>query len=351
MNRLFEPRSDRDARDQTAEHPDEEYQPARWPESRPDRAPHPAQSRRGRGRGLRLLRRFAIGLAVVALVISGAGVGAALWLQHHYDDNIQRFGDPFAALSPASRPRAAAGATNVLLLGSDTRFSAADPDAWLNGARSTDAIMLAHVPADRGSVTIASMPKDARVPIAGHGRAPLSQALRLGGPTLMVQTVEKQTGVRVNHLVILDFEGFRDITDDLGGVDVTQADGRPLAMTGTTALNYIRQSRSVPGQDAEEVRRQQAWMRAVTVKTLTKGSVGNAFTLTSALDSLTSSISADEGFSIDEMRSLSLSLRKVNGSTLKFITPPSGARGRLFWTAMATDSLPAWLQAHPASAH
>jgi LCP family protein required for cell wall assembly len=335
VDRLFEPRSARDARE--AAEADPAYAPAQWPKEH-----KPRSGRRGR-----VLRRVAVGLLVVALVIAGAGVGTALWLQRHYDGNIERFGDPFAGLIPAERPRAAAGAINVLLLGSDTRFSAADPAAWLNGARDTDAIMLAHIPADRGSVTIASMPKDERVPIAGHGRAPLSQALRLGGPTLMVRTVEAQTGVRVNHLVILDFEGFRGITDDLGGVPVTQADGSQVPMNGATALGYIRQSRLVPGQDPEEVRRQQAWIRAVAVKTLAKGPLTSPLTLTSVLDSLTRSISADEGFSIDEMRSLSLSLRKVDTSDLKFIAPPAGARGRLFWTAMASDSLPAWLQAHP----
>lgn len=298
---------------------------------------------------MRVLRWIAIGVAAVLLVISVAGVGTALWLQHHYDGNIKRFGDPFAGLSPTERPRAAAGAVNILLLGSDNRFSSSDPDAWLKGAQTTESVMLAHVPDDRATVTIASLRKDAPVPIPGHGRQPLSQALRLGGPTLLVQTIEKQTGVRVNHVVVLDFEGFRDITDDLGGVAVTQADGRPREMNGNTALQYIRQSRSLPGQDAEELRRQQAWMRAVTAKSLTERSVTSPLTLTSVLDSLTRSISADEGFSIDEMRSLSLSLRKVHPDRLQFITPPAGAQGRLFWTAMADDSLAAWLTAHPKS--
>jgi LCP family protein required for cell wall assembly len=335
VNRLFEPRSVRDA------HGGADDAPAGEP------TPRPATRRPSRSRRTRVLRWIGIGTAAVLLLISVAGVGTALWLQHHYDGNIRRFGDPFAGLSPTERPKGAAGAVNVLLLGSDTRFSSSDPDAWLNGAQTTDAVMLAHVPADRETVTIASLPKDAPVSIPGHGRGPLSQALRLGGPTLMVQTIEKQTGVRVNHLVILDFEGFRGITDDLGGVSVTQADGRPREMNGATALQYIRQSRSVPGQDVEEVRRQQAWIRAVTAKSLTKRSMTSPLTLTSVLDSLTRSISADEGFTIDEMRSLSLSLRKVQPDRLRFVTPPTGARGGLFWTAMATDSLPAWLAAHP----
>lgn len=335
MNRLFEPRSVRDAYSGVDGGPDGEP------------APRPTDRRPSRGRRLRVLRWVAIGTAAVLLVISVAGVGTAVWLQHHYDGNIKRFGDPFAGLSPTQRPRAAVGAVNVLLLGSDSRFSSSDPDAWLKGSQTTDSVMLAHVPADRRTVTIASLPKDGPVQIPGHGRLPLSQALRLGGPTLMVETIEKQTGVRVNHLVVLDFEGFQAITDDLGGVSVTQADGRPREMNGNTALQYIRQARSQPGQNAEEVRRQQAWMRAVTAKSLTKQSMTSPLTLTSVLDSLTRSISADEGFTIDEMRSLSLSLRKVQPEQLRFVTPPGGSRGRLFWSAMASDSVPAWIAAHP----
>ena len=317
--------------------------PAGQPAQQPSPRKHRGLSRRTRT----ILRRSLIGLLITVLVLSIAGVGAAFWLQRHYDDNIERFRDPFADLPPSSRPRGAVGAMNVLLLGSDSRISADDEDQWLRGAQRTDAIMLAHVPADRSAVNIAALPKDAVVPIDGHGRGPLSDAFRLGGPTLMIKTVEAQTGVRINHLVILDFEGFRDITDDLHGVDVAQRNGATVTMDGDAALRYVRQSRSIPGQDEEEVRRQQAWIRAVSTKALAKNTVTSPLTVTSVLDSLTRSISADEGFSIEEMRSLTLSLRKVNGDRMQFITPPTGARGSLFWTAMATDRLPAYLSAHP----
>jgi anionic cell wall polymer biosynthesis LytR-Cps2A-Psr (LCP) family protein len=303
-----------------------------------------------RPRRTRLLLRVLGALLVVTALVVGTGFGTALWLQHHYNGNIERFGDPFAALPSGSRPPGAVGAMNVLLLGSDSRISAEDPADWLNGAQRTDAIMIAHLPADRSRVTITSLPKDAPVAIPDHARAPLSDALSFGGPTLMIQTVESLTGVRINHLVILDFEGFREITDDLGGVHLA---GATRPMDGAAALAYMRQPEKIPGEDAEQVRRQQAWIRAVSLKTLDQGTLTSPLTLNSVIDSLTRSIAADDGFSIDEMRSVTLSLRKIDGADLTFLTVPTSRDGRTLrpdsplWQAMARDQLAAWLGTHP----
>ncbi len=194
-------------------------------------------------------------------------------MQHDLDQNIERIGDPFGPLVEEERPKAVvADAMNILLLGSDSRIST-DPGAWIRGAQRTDAIMVAHIPADRSAVTVTSIPRDSWVSIPGNGKNKINAAFSFGGPTLMVKTVEKYTGVRIDHVVIVDFEGFKDITDELDGVRINVAastsDERsafaagPQTMDGETALKYVRQRHNLPGGDFDRVKRQQNWIRAV----------------------------------------------------------------------------------------
>jgi LCP family protein required for cell wall assembly len=331
---------------------------------------------RTKRRGRLAIRLLGICL-VVGLVLAGAGVGTVLWLQHRYNNNIERIGNPFGSLPEAERPKAVhPGAMNILLLGSDSRISS-DPSAWIRGAQRTDAIMIAHIPADRSQVTVTSIPRDSWVTIPGHGLNKINAGFSFGGPALMVKTVEKLTGVRIDHMLIVDFEGFKEITDDLDGVRITVAqstsDERSTFASGTqtmdgeTALKYVRQRHNLPGGDFDRVKRQQNWIRAVALKSLDKGTLTSPFKLNSVLDSLTSSIAADDAFSIGKMRSLALSLRKVRGDDLTFLTAPVAGTGRspdgkqsivnldaganrALWKSVAADDLDTWLAAHPDAA-
>lgn len=298
-----------------------------WPPI-PD-APDPATPagpppRRRRSLTFRLLGL----LLIVLLVLIGAGVGGFFLYERHLDRNVERIGNPFAGLPEARRPAPApAGATDILLLGSDSRISSA-PSGWVRGAQRTDAIMIAHVPADRSAVTVTSIPRDRWVTVPGHGRNRLNAAFGLGGPALMVQTVEDLTGVRMDHVLIVDFEGFRDITDELGGVRITVAGGGRQTMDGRTALAYVRQPKDRPGGDVERVERQQQWIRAVILKTLDRGTLTDPRKLSSVLGSFTSSIAADDDFTIGRMRSLAGSLRGIRGDDLTFRTEPEAGPAR-----------------------
>lgn len=351
-------------------------EPAVEPAAEPAAEPAPATRRPRRRRGRLAFRLFGI-FVILGLLLAAGGVGTALWLQRGYNKNIERFGNPFTALPDAGRPKAVvAGATNILLLGSDSRISAGDPSAWTIGAQRTDAIMIAHIPADRSGVTITSIPRDSWVTVPGHGKNKINAGFSFGGPTLMVKTVENLTGVRIDHVVIVDFDGFKEITDKLGGVTINVAkstkDERssfkagPQLMDGTTALNYVRQRHNLPGGDFDRVKRQQNWIRAVTLKTLDKGTLTNPLKLNSVLKALTQSIAADDGFSIGKMRSLAISLRDVRGSNLTFLTAPVAGTGRspdgkqdivnldtsankALWKAVKDDKMADWLAAHPNS--
>ena len=82
-------------------------------------------------------------------------------------------------------------------------------------------MMLVHIPADRASVQVMSIPRDSWVAVPGHGDAKINAAYSWGGPTLMIQTVEQLTGVRIDHIALTDFNSFVGITDALGGVEIT----------------------------------------------------------------------------------------------------------------------------------
>nr|MDT0665785.1 LCP family protein [Micromonospora sp. DSM 115978] len=86
------------------------------------------------------------------------------------------------------------------------------------GERS-DTTMLAHLDSD-GSTTLVSFPRDTLVRIPGHGRDKLNTAVTIGGPALLVETVEDLTDIKIDHYVSIDLAGFREMTNAIGGVTV-----------------------------------------------------------------------------------------------------------------------------------
>lgn len=111
------------------------------------------------------------------------------------------------------------GAT-VLVLGSDER-KGDSIDASDNGPGRADSIMLVH--ASLGRVSKVSIPRDAEADIPGHGRTKINAAYAIGGPALMIETVEGYmgNGLEINHLIEVDFEDFPKFIDALGGITVS----------------------------------------------------------------------------------------------------------------------------------
>jgi len=325
----------------------------------------------------RRLARLALVMVLVLLVFAGLVAAGGAYVVHRlersYDRNIQRFGDPFKSIPQQDRPAPVNNAAmNVLLLGSDSRISAGDPSQWVVGAQRTDAIMIVHIPADRSAAYVVSIPRDSYVPIPGHGKNKINAAFSFGGPALMVRTVEKLTGVRIDHMVVVDFTGFSDITDALGGVTITvpraTSDERAsfragtYRMDGPTALNYVRQRHHLPGGDFDRERRQQNWIRSVAGEAISTGTLTHPFTLTKVLTALTKSIATDDSFTIGEMRGLAVSLRGIHSDDLAMVTAPVAgtdmiggthgpamsivlldhAKDAVLWKAIAQDRMAAW---------
>lgn len=159
-----------------------------------------------------------------------------------------------------------------LLLGVDSRKGEA--------ARS-DTIVLAALPANSQEVYLMSIPRDTRANVPGHGWTKINHAMSWGGLPLMKKTVEQLLNVPIDHTVTVDFEGFRQIVDNLGGLDVTveknmryydPTDGTNIRLNagdklqnGKQALDYAR-FRADALADTGRMQRQQSVIRAMIQK-------------------------------------------------------------------------------------
>ncbi|MCA0144874.1 LCP family protein [Blastococcus sp. LR1] len=315
--------------------------PAPEEETSEGAAPDAADTSRTSGRR-RALRRVLISLGVLGLVLALL-VGGGLWyLTDRWAGNIDRVPDVFADLDADSRPAPAtpvqeAGDDPVtfLLVGSDTRADVAegeDPDG------RSDAIMLARFTADRRHAQLVSIPRDSWVDIPGHGRNKINASYAFGGPSLLIQTVEQLTEVRIDHYVAIDFDGLIQVTDDLGGVDVRVAETTTHQgytfeegvnhLDGAQVRQYLQQRKNLPGGDFDRVKRQQQYLRAMFEKLFSADTFTDPQRLDAALLAVTSAVSIDDALGNGDLLSLAYSLRDVTPGDIDYFTAPVLGTGR-----------------------
>ncbi|WP_285705987.1 LCP family protein [Microtetraspora sp. NBRC 16547] len=246
--------------------------------------------------------------------------------QYVYDSNIQRVQDVFPA--EPDRPAKTVGpAQNWLIVGADRRPGE-------SGYQRSDSIMIAHIPANRERVFLISIPRDSYVTIPGHGKDKINAAYAYGGPRLLISTIEKLVGVRIDHFAALDFTGFVAMTKALGGVEVyvsrdsydsankiTWRQGN-TSLDGERALLFVRQRYGLPGGDFDRIKRQQAFLRAMTQKAVSKGTLTDPLALDAFLQALTTSVTVDSDVTISTLRTLAFELRGVRGSDILSATIP-----------------------------
>lgn len=123
-------------------------------------------------------------------------------------------------------------ARTILLIGSDRRAGAARRDA------RSDTMMLVRLNPRAQAVTVLSVPRDLQVSIPGRGTAKLNAAYAYGGAALTVKTLQRTLGTDIDHVIDVDFAGFRALVDELGCV-YTDVDRRYFNRNlGTAATNY-----------------------------------------------------------------------------------------------------------------
>ena len=190
---------------------------------------------------------------MIVLAVVGALLVLLLWVGYGYWQFRGSLNAANERVDARTRAALAPGGSllsdtsTTLVLGSDRR-----PDG---GPGRSDSILLVRVDPGRNRIAELSIPRDLRVTIPGHGDDRINVAYTLGGPELAIKTVRALTGIPINHVVLVDFSGFRDLVDALGGVTVDNPtkiisnsfDGHPwrfgrgrLHLDGRHALAFAR---------------------------------------------------------------------------------------------------------------
>ncbi len=296
--------------------------------------PRKRRDRRGR-------RVLAALFTVLALVVA-TGIGYAGYLRQRVSSNIVQEDllpdGPVATDAAAARAGAAGlGADypasslpvkladtglNVLIIGSDKEVAG---QGW------SDAIFLVHVSQNRDHVVLVRLPRDLYVTIPGHGPDKLRTAYIEGGAKLLVATAQNLLGIVVDHAAVTGFAGFREMTEAVGGVDVlvTEPGEWPgytfqpgtTHMDGEMALAFVRER---SGGDLSRGTRQQAFLKALTSKSLSAGVLANPVRLAGLLDAATENLTVDRAFTVDEMSSLAFGLRAIRARDISFLQAPVG---------------------------
>ena len=302
-------------------------------------------------------------IAVVVSVFVGG-------LARSYDAGKDVIADPFPT---GHRPAASADAENILLIGSDSR-AAADPDGDRAVGGRADTLMLVHVPADRRAVHLVSIMRDSWVDVPGHGTAKINAAYAWGGVPLTVQTVEQLLDVRIDHVAEIDFGGFREMTDALGGVTVRSEqafttrqgvhfDQGTNRLDGEHALAFVRERYAFADADHTRVRNQQAFMRGIADALLSKGTITDPRRVQDFVAATSSHLAVDPDLTFSTMVGLGWSLRDVRPSDLTTSTLPTAGGGtspdgqsyvtlntlavQSLSRALRSDDVPAWLRENP----
>ncbi|MFL6139008.1 MAG: LCP family protein [Frankiaceae bacterium] len=309
----------------------------------PATAPQPAPATRPPW--VRPLQALAAALSVVVVVLSGT---AYLGFQH-YAGKLRRIDNVFP--SGTDRPaQSAAGSENFLLVGSDNRdqLSKADQRKYHLGhdaGRRSDTMIILHVSKQRNRAVLISLPRDSYVQIPAYTDAQgrrhpalhnkLNAAYSYGGPRLTIATVERATGIRIDHYVEINVLGFAKMVDALGGVDVCLAkpandpkSGLHLKaghshVGGVQGLAFVRARYTLgDGSDLGRIKRQQQFLGAMLRKALSLGILLDPGKLDNFLNAALAAVHVDRELSVGDLRTLALTMRHLDPKHVTFTTVP-----------------------------
>ncbi|MFN8028190.1 MAG: LCP family protein [Acidimicrobiia bacterium] len=315
---------------------------------------------RSSGSGLRaFLGRFLISLVIASLVMTAA----VFSVNKGIDDRVKKI--PRVELALATPPPEGA---NFLLIGSDTRAfvdnesdASAFGDAQSEGGQRSDTIMVAHVEPSSQKTFVVSFPRDTIVNIPGYGRDRINAAYSLGGPQLLIDTLDANFGIKINHYVEVDFKSFQAVVDTIGNVRVylpgrvrdeetglnTPFGAGCYPLNGPAALAYVR-SRTMQifdpegpivdengdhwrlldiRADLDRIPRQQAFIRKLAGLAISK-SLGDPFLAVDLADNVLKYVTVDQNLDRGDVNELIRAFRTVNvndTNSLEMITLPVAA--------------------------
>lgn len=315
----------------------------------------------------KLLRRLTAISAVLILVLSALSAGAITAI-NNLGRNIQSI-DTSELDNSANRPstpiQTDTSATNLLIMGSDSRTGKGNQGyGYVPGERS-DTTLLVHIYEGRKSAIVVSIPRDSYVTMpkcktpsggyVGPWTTKFNAAFSVGGPVCTIQTIESLTGIRINNFVVVDFNAFKTVVDSLGGVQVcfttpvydpiihgVGGSGLNLpagfsTLNGEDALKFVRARESLgDGSDIGRITRQQEFVSSMIRSIERKGLLRNPSLLYSTANTVTKSLTTSKDFAdVRNLERFGLSLTGLSPKNIKLVATPfvfiSG--GNVGWTA------------------
>jgi LCP family protein required for cell wall assembly len=291
-------------------------------------------------------------LALLLVAVAGGG----FVILKHFNANLEQ--DNIIGLLGAQPVNLHPQAENIMVLGSDSRQGLSK--AYGSGlvTDQSDTLMIIHIPANRQWAEVMSIPRDSYVNIPackmGNGQmsAPqqfkINEAFAIGnldgnhtalGVACTVKTIEQDTGIYIDHFIVVNFTGFKNMVAALGGVyecnptaindpnsNLHLTAGTHL-LTPTQALGYVRARYTLgDGSDLERIGRQQAFMSSLVSRV--KSKLLNPIAIYNFLDATTKSLTIDSQLGgITGLYNLGQSLRGIPSSKIAFFTIPNFPRG------------------------
>lgn len=325
--------------------------------------------------GERPRRRWGCITLVVLLVLVLAAGGYAYYLYSHLNGNIEGI-DLDKSLGDDRPEKLPTSGQNILILGSDSR---AGDNADLNtghvaGARSDTALVM-HIPEGRTQAVAVSIPRDTLVnrpecvkkdgsTVPAAKRVMFNSVYSQVGPACVVKTVEKMSGVRMDHYMEIDFAGFKGLVDAIGGVDITvdeaihdKSSGLDLSagehrLDGTEALEFVRTRHGIgDGSDLGRIGLQQQFMMALLSEIKQQDLLGSPTRTYKIANSLTGALTTDSGLaSLTSLADFARSMNGVDPATMETImlpveydkidpnrVVPAEPQASTLWKAVRTD--------------
>ncbi|NKZ02041.1 LCP family protein [Nocardiopsis alborubida] len=245
------------------------------------------------------------------------------------------------------RPTSVEGVMNLLIIGSDVRSGENANYGEAEGERP-DTMLIASINVDNGAATLVNLPRDLVVDLPGcdavegyEGMSPhsgmINSAMTFGGVGCQWQTVEEVTDVHLDHFVMMDFTGFKDMVDAIGGVEMCipapiddpkahlTLDAGTQTLSGEESLGYVRSRYGQgDGSDLSRIDRQQEFMGAMLRQVLSSEVMTSPVTITNFLSAVTDSVTTDEELTVETMTDIAISMREVDLERIQFVTVPNG---------------------------
>jgi len=343
--------------------------------------------------GIPFHRRHRRGLVVFVIALIVVPILATAGYAYMLNNKLNNIDKVETTIKEENRPDPDKGKSlNVLLIGSDkgkplpgqpqktTVAEDARAAKWPAGKYRSDTLMIVHITSDRKAAYLMSIPRDTFTMLYDATGEPqheekINAAFSAYGPQGTLATVEHLTNLRMKHLAIIDWAGFRDLSTAVGGVPVTIPQGfydpsqkfrweaGEHLLKGEEALKYVRTRYGLAGGDFDRIKRQQNFLRALMEKILAKGTMRSPTKLFNTVTALTENLTVDEEWTAGDMRGLALSLRGISSEDVTFLTAPvagtetipvwgsivrlNQAMANELYTAFRDDDLDTYLQKYP----